>query len=310
MLDIAFAGLPRISRPPVYVTTHTHVRRLEVNFAMPRGIWGPDGRLRSLNPHYPHPQSREIWSAYRDLLNHRFGWADPMDPARLRELALPDWRLKLAAESRRAGFEQELDPRLELLTLVRSEIDAGRIRDRGQVLDFLDQQSGRRGSVVLRVGQDHITIGPPTARPHERMRLKGPIFSESFTSPETLRRVENLPELRVARRAELETAPQRLQAGWETRARFNRQVFGRGEWPEDRWSADAYREEQPGDVPCLIPARHHEIPPLKRVQKLKGAPEYALYLHTDGAPPATDHPANRAGLVFAGGNAFGPRFRP
>lgn len=58
--ETLWPGVPVPARPMLYVTTHTHTGRLEVNFAVPR--------------------------AARDVLNQRFGWADPEDPRRARPL--------------------------------------------------------------------------------------------------------------------------------------------------------------------------------------------------------------------------------
>ena len=49
-LELAFAGLPRACRPPVFAGTHTHTGRLEINIVMPRFVRAETGKLRSYNP--------------------------------------------------------------------------------------------------------------------------------------------------------------------------------------------------------------------------------------------------------------------
>ena len=113
---LAWAGVPSRARPAHYATTHTHTGRLEVNVALPLALIRADGRMMSHNPHPPGDAQRSLrdWTALQDLLNHRFGWADPLDPARRRLVVLPDLVRKRTAEMRRAGIEPGADPRTAL----------------------------------------------------------------------------------------------------------------------------------------------------------------------------------------------------
>lgn len=86
--ETLWPGVPVPARPMLYVTTHTHTGRLEVNFAVPRAVRGAAGKIRSYNPDPPSPGGApsRLWRAARDVLNQRFGWADPEDPRRARPL--------------------------------------------------------------------------------------------------------------------------------------------------------------------------------------------------------------------------------
>ncbi|MDE3080212.1 MAG: hypothetical protein KGI94_09310, partial [Paracoccaceae bacterium] len=142
VLEMALAGIPRFARPPLYVTTHTHTGRLEVNVAMPHAVLSPDAKFRSINPDPPMPGGgpSAAWTAVRDILNIRFGWADPQDPARQREFRLPDWLLKRDAEAERAGIAFDLDPRLRLASAVGAAVDAGQVTCRAEVEAFLAER--------------------------------------------------------------------------------------------------------------------------------------------------------------------------
>ncbi|MBM2576395.1 hypothetical protein JQC91_08750 [Jannaschia sp. Os4] len=105
VMDTLWPGFPKRRRGPVLATTHTHTGRLEVNVAS--GCTLPTilgiKRWWSYNPHPPGALARTLWGRLQDLLNTRFGWADPLDPARVRPVRAPDWIEKQRAEARRAG---------------------------------------------------------------------------------------------------------------------------------------------------------------------------------------------------------------
>lgn len=141
-LEVAFSGIPVAARPPVYVTTHTHTGRLEVNLGLPRGVLGPDGRMRSWNPHPPREVSRAAWDAWRDVLNDGHGWADPLDPARQRQLKLPDWILKQRAEAERNRLPMPVDPRETIHAAILAQVERGEIRNRTEVIAALSAGGG------------------------------------------------------------------------------------------------------------------------------------------------------------------------
>lgn len=256
-IDTALAGVPAEARPPIYFTTHTHTGALEINVAVPRWIRGPDGRQRGFNPAPPGKVNRETWDAVRDLLNHKYGWADPDDPANRRAVVLPNWMLKLEAESRRAGMASPTDARRKLLDDIGAAVEAGGIRDRADVLGWLDKHSGQSGFVVHGVTSKSVTIGPVGAVPRDRMRLKGTLFEESFGQHRGPVVAHELETARRERARVLATAGDRLQLLWDRRAAFNRSRYGLDQWPEPPWSAAQYQNARPGDAPLAIPSKHH-----------------------------------------------------
>lgn len=283
-LDLAFAGIPALSRPPVYMTTHTHLGRLELHFATLRAIHCPDGSVRSHNPHYPHPQSSYAWSALRDFLNARFGWLDPLDPARRRDLALPDWQLKRSAEGGRASAVLEPDIRMHLHQKLMGRIQAGQIHSRAGVIEFIAAECRSRGWSLHRIDRGSITIGPEDAFPDARYRLRGLAYSEHFTSLAALRRVEDLAKLQAQRMGALQTAGLRLQEALDYRMRFNLHHFGRGLWPPIPVSVSAYQAEDAADAPRLIPHRHAALPNTARRNPNYGNAYDPYGAQTDGLP--------------------------
>lgn len=173
--DTAYAGIPEANRPPTFWTTHTHTGRLELNFCAPRGLLAGDGKIRSINPHPPGSMSRALWDAFRDTFNARYGWVDPEDPVRARLVKVPDWKQKTAAEALRAGHEVQRDPRELMAEWVCQRIEAGVIGSRNDLIEQLKEA----GFAIPRAGKDYITIAAPDG---ERIRLKGPIFAQSFQS--------------------------------------------------------------------------------------------------------------------------------
>ena len=219
--EIAFAGIPPRFRPPVFATTHTHLGRLEVNLLVPRWVSHSDGHLRSFNIDPPGPASRTAWDAFEDLLNLRFGWADPRDPARRCLVQIPDWRLKQRATAERAGEPWVPDMREKLAAELRDDVALGELHDRAGVLTRVQTFCHAQGLVIHGLGPDFITIGAVDAPPAERLRLTGLIFSEDFTGADSVP-----PETAAARAAELAGAPRRLDKAWQRRAAFNASRYG------------------------------------------------------------------------------------
>lgn len=214
--DTAFAGIPIGRRPPTFWTTHTHTGRLELNFLSPRAVVDGNGRLKALNAHPPGAESRALWDVFRSSFNLRFGWADPEDPKRQRQVKLPDWKAKQLAEQLRAGCATQPDLREGFLAWAKKAVAAGRIESRGDVIAHFE----RVGLAVFRTGQDYITVGDPGAPARERVRLRGPLFSRSFVSREALaEQAHEGPDEPAARLAAVEA---RLAELRQRRARYHR----------------------------------------------------------------------------------------
>lgn len=216
--DTAYAGIPEEHRPPTFWTTHTHTGRLELNFCMPRAILAGNGKLRSINPHPPGNESRYLFDAFRDTFNARYSWADPADPARARLVKVPNWIQKVVAEARRAGAEPKPRTVERIGQWAEAAVAAGEIRSR----DDLIRQIRAAGIQVSRIGEDYITLVNETG---VRVRLKGRLFSATFTSPETLR-----PAADATPRLDLAECQARLDCHRKRRAEFNLRRYGGSAW--------------------------------------------------------------------------------
>lgn len=286
-------GIPALARPEYYVTTHTHTGRLEVNIALPRAVF-PGERPFSYNPHPPTPfgEAPRLWQAMRDVMNARFGWADPEDPARRRDLARPDWQLKLEAEARRAGIQPEIDQRENLQNLLLAEVDAGYIASRNDVIAYLQNHVSRQGWSVLGQTRNSITVGDPAAPVKDRLRLRGRVFDAEFSGKPWLNDPVFLAAQAAARGAELAAAPQRFMAAWDSRAAFNVARYGKGDWPHPVWDISHWLAEDSAALPKLIPFRHHAI---TRSLKANGQEAHHDTSNTSGAPVSGPDGPDRSG---------------
>lgn len=122
---------------------------------------------------------------FRDRCNSKFGWADPMDPARRRALAIPDHELKLARNAERLGAPvTKASDREKLHEAVCGWIREGQVNDRPE----LEEKFRRAGYEIVRDGEDYLSIrshrDPPKGMPRltKSMRMKGGIWSRAFRS--------------------------------------------------------------------------------------------------------------------------------
>lgn len=296
--EIAFAGVPDQCRPPVFATTHTHLGRLEVNLLAPRWISRSDGPLRSFNIDPPGPASRAMWDAFEDLLNHRFGWADPRDPARRRLVQAPDWYMKQQKTAKRAGDIWTADLRSHLVTELSAAASAGHLCNRATVLDHVQGLCQRHGLVLHGIGPDYMTIGTPDAPAAQRIRLTGRMFAEDFAGAGVVP-----PEVVAARVAEVATANTRLESAWHKRALFNVSRYGLGAWPEPSFHARDWSAGPMASPPRWIPA--NRLSPIS-LEPRHAAP--ATNFDPDGASaPATD-PSPLA-VALGAGIGTGPQDR-
>lgn len=226
--EAAFSGLPRSAWPPVLVATHTHTKRLELNFLCPRAIMVGD-KLRSYNPAPPGPASRRIWNALTDSHNLKNRWADPLDPARERAVRVPDHILKDQRAAGRLALRStsRKDVRELIADQIARRVDEGEITDRASVLRHLQSA----GFEVVRTTKRSITIADPNdVDDHKkRLRLEGPIFVASFDAPTYLaaRHREHpggATQREMLRDEFLITAPERLEKELKFRAQTNHRL--------------------------------------------------------------------------------------
>lgn len=216
--DSAYAGIAEEHRPPTFWTTHTHTGRLELNVVAPRAILAGNGKLRSINPHPPGAESRKLFDSCRDMLNARYGWADPEDPKRARLVSVPNYVLKIAAEAKRAGKESKKHLAEQIGEWAEASLAAGEIKCRDDLLRQLQQN----GIQVARTGKDYVTLVNDQGA---RMRLRGRIFSAAFTSPEVLPNDAEAPP-----RLDLQECEERLAQHQSRRAQFHQQRYGGPDW--------------------------------------------------------------------------------
>ncbi len=254
--ETLWPGVPVAARPMLYVTTHTHVDRLEVNFALPRMVRNAAGQIRSYNPAPPGPRGYppKLWITARDLLNQQLGWADPEDPYRAQRSKRPDWVLKLEAEALRAGLVPEADPRADLAGRVFDAIAFGELGTAQHIRTFLIAQLAPQGWAILSEDAAGITVGARGASSRERLRLKGPVFSPDFVASEQMDPAR-LAERHAERMAHLAQAPARFEEAWSSRAAYNFARYGGGHWPEPVWSLARWQDAVP--APISLPRKHH-----------------------------------------------------
>lgn len=102
--ESAFVGIPKLQRPAILASTHTHTGRLEVNIVIPRYVISSMGQIRSYSPVVPRIANHKLWNAFQDYANLLFGFADPRDPKRRRAVAVPNYVLSKWREAERLGI--------------------------------------------------------------------------------------------------------------------------------------------------------------------------------------------------------------
>lgn len=122
--DTAFAGLSRDQYCIMWVR-HSHAGHHELHFITPRVELSTG---KSLNIRPPGKETQKLFDALRSEINTRYGLADPDDPARARNVRIPDYELKIAAEKLRNGQEPEADIRKLLDNLFTQRAAHGTIK--------------------------------------------------------------------------------------------------------------------------------------------------------------------------------------
>ena len=96
---VAFAGLEP-DRYSILWVRHQHAGHHELHFVTPRMelVSG-----KSLNIHPPGRVSQALFDTFRSMINAEYGLADPDDPARARDVSLPNHIAKLAGRRQPEG---------------------------------------------------------------------------------------------------------------------------------------------------------------------------------------------------------------
>jgi hypothetical protein len=228
---VAFAGLEP-ERYSILWVRHQHAGHHELHFVTPRMelVSG-----KSLNIHPPGRVSKTMFDLFRSQVNAEYGLADPDDPARARDVSLPNHIAKLQADASRKGKALDEDIREAITSYVRREVEAGRIRDQAGVVRYLKSA----GYEIARDGENYITVLHPETK--KRLRLKGELYSRNgFNARETaapgVRYGVPDPQRAAALAAQLEPMvaaralfhQRRYGAGEEERAPERQQTPGQG----------------------------------------------------------------------------------
>ena len=227
--DVAFAGIARECRPPIFANTHTHTDRLEVNVLAPRAVIkriGDDYIPRAHNPCPPIGVQRNIWDYYQDALNETFGWVDPYDPARATRVSGPDWIMKRAAAlERRLG-----DPDQDLVASFPNEPAPVKIMytaraysrtaapNRSKLLVHLQPVLDDLDWVVDRLGPDSIVFRNKKLPETHPFILSGALCTEHPA--------ELSADAIALRKSVLGRAPDNLDSAMAKCAEYNRTVLG------------------------------------------------------------------------------------
>lgn len=222
-LELAFAGVPSRCRPPVFVGTHTHTGRLEINIAMPRFVWTDTEKLRSYNPHPPMRGSRNAFDALGDFLIAQLGWSNPRGPDRAAGVKGPDWAEKRLAAAARHGvkFSPETAPKLFLLQAAKIIAASAHVRDRVGFLEIF-QDVVAATDFEFSLGQGGTITLVSQTDPHPLV-LRGTLFDQVDDAP-------TKSELKPSAHCS-------LSESWRRRAAWNTAEYSSGTWvePEPDW---------------------------------------------------------------------------
>jgi hypothetical protein len=203
---LAFAGLDPEQYEVLWVR-HTHEDRVELHFCTPR-LELTSGRSLNIAP----PGYEKAFDSLRDVMNQRYGWADPMELDRAQEV-----RDTIETPTRAQGRD-------ELHAWLQDQISVGYVTDRASMLDALTDA----GFDIPRAGKAYITARDPETG--ERWRLKGEIFHEDWQADPAERETERGARRDQGRTRRLDLVPaQDLQDRFEEhcgrRAAYNRERY-------------------------------------------------------------------------------------
>jgi len=225
---LAFAGLYPTQYDVLWVR-HTHEDRVELHFCTPR-LELTSGRSLNIAP----PGYEKAFDSLRDVMNQRYGWADPMELERLQEV-----RNTIETPTRAQG-------RYELHAWLQDQISVGLITNRASMLDALTDA----GFDIPRAGKAYLTAQDPDTG--ERWRLKGEIFHEDWQADAAERETE--------RRTGHDPARLRRLDGFSTgelQDRFEQNCDHRASYNRDRYPQLSATEQELADDLAL--ADHRDV---------------------------------------------------
>ena len=222
---LAFAGLDPTQFDVLWVR-HTHEDRVELHFCTPR-LELTSGRSLNIAP----PGYENAFDSLRDVMNHRYGWADPMELERTQEV-----RDTIETPTRAQGRD-------ELHAWLQDQISVGLITDRASMVDALADA----GFDLPRVGKAYLTAQDPDTG--ERWRLKGEIFHEDWQANPAEREAErgtghDTPGLRRLDGIPAGELQDRFDGHCERRAAYHRERYAPLPEREQELVRDADRTDQ------------------------------------------------------------------
>ncbi|WP_170337746.1 relaxase/mobilization nuclease domain-containing protein [Ruegeria arenilitoris] len=204
---LAFAGLDPEQYEVLWVR-HRHEGRVELHFCTPR-LELTTGKSLNIAP----PGYQDAYDSLRDVMNQRYGWADPMDVERTQDV-----RDIIESPTRAQGRD-------ELHGWIQDQIDMGLINDRATMVDALTDA----GFDMPRTGKAYITARDPETG--ERWRLKGEIFHEDWQADPAERETE-----RGARRDQGRTRRLDLVPAQDLQDRFEEHCGRRAAYHRERYA--------------------------------------------------------------------------
>ena len=215
--QMAFAGLDADQYNILWVR-HIHAGHHELHFVTPR-VELSTGNSLNIKP--PGERTQQHFDDFRSEINARYGLADPDDPNRMRNVAIPDHELKITSESLRRSLSVSDNPRIAIDAILTQRATEGAIRSR----DDLIEQINELELTVTRTGKDYITVCDPQI--NQRWRLKGALYGERF-EPSTA--IES-----PARQGKRDYSKPDPAAAQRFEARVERHISARTEYHQKRY---------------------------------------------------------------------------
>lgn len=241
---LAFAGMQADQFNILWVR-HSHAGHHELHFITPRIELSSK---KSFNIKPPGKNTQKEFDDLRSAINAKYGFADPEDPMRARNVKTPSYELKIARNALREQKSTVEDIRQLIDSLLTARAVQGLIRDRQTLLTNVEEL----GFEVTRAGKNYITVKDPESS--KRYRLKGQLYEQDFTSSRTIEtaaakrtRDYSRPDSTAARQFE-----EQVKLHIRKRAEFNRKRY-RATEPELRM------EISPISLADTSRDQHHDI---------------------------------------------------
>ena len=241
---LAFAGLEADQRNILWVR-HVHAGHHELHFVIPR-VELASGK--AFNPCPPGWQKH--FDLFRDLHNHREGWARPDDPARMR-MYTPAHADLHRARLLRWGKTPKPDDRAAAKEAIHeymlAKVEQGQASNRAEALMALQEA----GLEINRAGKDYITVKDPDSG--EKLRLKGGMYAEHWDFSQFVGRTSE-GQSRTGASGDGEPDPATVQRLERELASViaKRAEYNRGRYPRPAWEfGKQHQLPQPDAEPRL-----------------------------------------------------------